>query len=562
MKLKRLAAVLAAGLMGLMTLSGCSAITIESNEQKVQTEEVCRVGIYTPLCGEYLFTSAWGDCGADRDLRSLLHGAENVTVVKENAYAANTSVISSVTITEGDTGSRTYTYNLVDGLYFSDGSPLTAQDYVFSVLLQSSAAFGSLSGDNTAYAQLEGYEEYATGETAYFSGVHLLSDSSFSLTIDEDYLPDYQEMMLTQVYPAPMSVILPGGELTDDGSGAAVTGMTEEALAATLEGVNGYRRMPMVTAGPYMLESVEDGVYTLVVNPYYAGGYYKRQPSISRMSVETADMENGGAYDLIVGITGRAGIQQANKLLGADQMATAYYYDSLTVSSLGFSESVPTGIRQALSALIDPQQAADILAGNWGQGAVGNIPLASSLYQSCYTSLSAAGTGSADAEALLEAANGGEPVQLTYGYDPENEEEVDVLRLLEKAAEEQPLLEIVPMENTEDTDLYFRKTTAPKNWGAWQGLKGTSLEEAAAQLRHTGFDANSSRFSEKLANFEQEYLVQLPSLPLAVYRGCDLVGKRLIGYQQVDVYDDWTVWIQYTRLFVPGSSEDASSEAE
>ena len=560
MKFRKLAAVFVAGVLSLMTMSGCSTITIEGNEQQVQTEEVCRVGIYTPLCGDYLFTSAWGDCGADRDLRNLLHGAENVTVVKENTYAANTSVISSVTITEGDTGSRTYTYNLVDGLCFSDGSPLTAKDYVFSVLLQSSAAFGNLSGDSTAYEQLEGYEEYASGETAYFSGVHLLSDSSFSLTIAEEYLPDYQEMMLTQVYPAPMSVLLPGGELTDDGSGATVTGMTEEALAATLEGEGGYRRMPMVTAGPYMLESVEDGVYTLVANPYYAGGYYKRQPSITRMSIQTADMENGGEYDLIVGITARTGIQTANKLLGADQMSTEYYYDSLTVSSLGFNESVPTSVRQALSALIDPQQAADILAGNWGQGAVGNIPLASSLYQSCYASLSASGVASADAASLLEEANGGEPVQLTYGYDPEDEEEVAVLHLLEQAAEEQPLLDIVPMENTKDTDLYFQKTTGPKNWGAWQGLKGISMEESAAQLRHTGFDANSTRFSEKLADFEREYLVELPDLPLAVYRACDLVGKRLIGYQQVDVYDDWTVWIQYTRLFVPGSSEEAESE--
>ena len=52
------------------------------------------------------------------------------------------------------------------------------------------------------------------------------------------------------------------------------------------------------------------------------------------MSVETADLTEGGDYDLIVGITGRTGIQAANKLLGADQMANAYYYDSLTVSSL------------------------------------------------------------------------------------------------------------------------------------------------------------------------------------------------------------------------------------
>ena len=556
MKLKRLAAAFVAGMMAMLTLAGCSTVTLEGDDQPaVQSEEVCRVGVYSAICGDYLFTSAWGDCGGDRDLRSLLHGAENVTVVTENTYAANTSVISSVSITEGDTGSRTYTYNLVSGLCFSDGSPLTAKDYVFSVLLQSSPAFGRLSGDNTAYAQLEGYEAYATGESQYFSGVRLLSDSSFSLTIDEDYLPDYQEMMLTQVYPVPMAVILPGGELTDDGEGASVSGMTDEALAATLEGATGYRRMPMVTAGPYMLESVEDGVYTLAVNPYYAGGYYKRQPSISRMSVETADLTDGGEYDLIVGITGRTGIQAANKLLGADQMATAYYYDSLTVSSLGFDDSVSTEVRQALSAMLDTQQAADLLAGNWGQGAVGNIPLASSYYQSCYATMSASNTVSVDAAQLLQEVGGGEPVELTYGYDPADAEAVTVLHLLQKAAEEQPLLAIVPVKNGEGTDLWYQKITYPKNWGAWQGLRGTSLEQQAAALRRTGYNANSTRYIEKLAAFEMEYLSVLPDLPLAVYRGCDLVGKRLIGYQQVDVYDDWTIWIQYTRLFVSDASE-------
>ena len=110
MKLKRLAAAFVAGMMAMLTLAGCSTVTLEGDDQPaVQSEEVCRVGVYSAICGDYLFTSAWDDCGGDRDLRSLLHGAENVTVVTENTYAANTSVISSVSITEGDTGSRTYT---------------------------------------------------------------------------------------------------------------------------------------------------------------------------------------------------------------------------------------------------------------------------------------------------------------------------------------------------------------------------------------------------------------------------------------------------------------------
>ena len=90
MKLKRLAAAFVAGMMAMLTLAGCSTVTLEGDDQPaVQSEEVCRVGVYSAICGDYLFTSAWGDCGGDRDLRSLLHGAENVTVVTENTGSSD-----------------------------------------------------------------------------------------------------------------------------------------------------------------------------------------------------------------------------------------------------------------------------------------------------------------------------------------------------------------------------------------------------------------------------------------------------------------------------------------
>ena len=57
-----------------------------------------------------------------------------------------------------------------------------------------------------------------------------------------------------------------------------------------------------------------------------------------------------------------------------------------------------------------------------------------------------------------------------------------------------PLLAIVPVENGEGTDLWYQKITYPKNWGAWQGLRGTSLEQQAAALRRTGYNANSTRY--------------------------------------------------------------------
>lgn len=554
MKLKRLAAVLIAGAVSMFTLSGCFGIKIQNNAENTAAPGIiCRVGLMQPLTGALLPGS--DGTGADRDLRSLLHGAENVTIVKENVYATNASVIASSSITDGADGSRTYTYTLTDGLTFSDGSPLTARDYVFSVLLQSSTALAELGDSSTAYRTLTGYEAYTNGESEVFTGVRLLSDSKFSLTIDADSLPSYQEMLLTQVYPLPMAVIVPEATLSDDGSGAAITGLTAESLRQTLEGKDGYRYFPTVTAGPYMLTDVQDGVYTLTANPNYAGGYYKRQPSIKDMTVECADLSGKEDYDLIPGITGKDNLQSAMQLLASGEMAGSLNYDSMVVSSLQFGKDVPAEARQALRKMIDPQDAAEELAGHWGQEALGNIPLASSLYQSSYSSLSllSGETDPIGAEQLLKQAGDGDPIILTYAYDPDNAEASALLDILTKADEQQSLLTIVPQKTTDpDTialaDLHYEKEQFGKDWGAWVGLEGTSMEEMALDLQNTAYYPYTDRFGDKLLAFEETYLEDLPNLPLAVYVAYDLYGKRLIGYQEVDVYDDWTVWIQYSRI--------------
>ena len=87
MKLKRLAAALLAAGMAAMSLSSCFGIELGDGITEVAaTEDACRVGLYTPIDGDYLFTGAWGDTGADRDLRSLIYGGETVSVTAENTF--------------------------------------------------------------------------------------------------------------------------------------------------------------------------------------------------------------------------------------------------------------------------------------------------------------------------------------------------------------------------------------------------------------------------------------------------------------------------------------------
>lgn len=567
MKLKRLAAALLAAGMAAMTLSGCFGIELGDGTTEVAaTEDACRVGLYTPIDGDYLFTGAWGDTGADRDLRSLIYGGETVSVTAENTFTYNPSVISSVSISDGADGSRTYTYTLLGGLSYSDGSALTAKDYVFSVLLQSSPEFGELSGDNTAYEALEGYEAYASGETDTFTGVRWISDTQFSLTIAADWLPYYQEMLLTQVIPYPKAVLAANATLDDDGEGAYLTGLTVEALNETINGANqdGYRYLPTVTAGAYVLTAAENGVYTLEANPNYAGGYYRHQPNIQLLEVETARLDGSGDYDLIVGVTGRFGMESANRLLADGTMSGSLSYDSMVVSALTFDDSVSAEVRQALAYLIPMTEAADTLAGHWGQEALVNIPLASSYYTSCYPTVSGLRQENdpAAAELLLEEAGNGEPVILRYGYNPDDPEAEALWELLQTVDEESGLLEIQPVTDGGAAELSYTRRQESKSWNPWEEYEDGLLAEEAAELRNTAFNANSSRFTEKLYTFASAYAQKLPELPLAVYRATDLYSDRLIGYQEVDVYDDWTVWIQYARLVdLTGAETDAESSS-
>jgi ABC-type transport system substrate-binding protein len=557
MKIKRLAALLTAGALSILSFSGCFGIELSSDSTTgtsstaSDTDEVvvCRVGLASGITGQLM--PGLTESGADDNLQSLLFGAENVSLVAENSYAFNTSVINASSITDGADGSRTYTFTLADGLCYSDGSALTAKDYVFSVLLRSAEVFAEMGGDDSTYRLLDGYDSYREGGA--FSGVRLLSDSSFSLTIAAESLPSYQEMLLTQVIPLPMAVLAPDAVLTDDGSGAVLSGLDEPALR---QNVAAYSAFPTVTAGPYMLTGVENGAYSLTCNPNYAGGYYKRQPSIENLCVETADLDNGGQYDLLVGLTGRYEMDAANRLLADGSLSGSLSYDSLVVSSIRFSDDVSTEIRQAIAKMIDPQEAAEKLAGHWGQEPLGNIPLASSLFSEIYSSFSFSysGTDPIGADQLLEEAGNGETVILTYAYDPDDAESCALLELLEAADEQQSLLTIVPQATTDPAlqalaDLTYQKEQYSKSWAPWAEMNGTALEEQALQLQNTAYlPFYADRFEGKLLDFEEQLMEQLPVLPLAVYEAYDLYGKRLVGYRDVDVYDDWTIWIQYCRI--------------
>src|SRR5699024_3797312 len=99
----------------------------------------------------------------------LIHGGDTVVYTKEGEFAYNDTVLASHEETDNEDGSKTYTMTINDGLVWSDGSPITAKDYVFALLCESSDEMGGVDGyPGNSYTVLVGYDEFHAGTADTF----------------------------------------------------------------------------------------------------------------------------------------------------------------------------------------------------------------------------------------------------------------------------------------------------------------------------------------------------------------------------------------------------------
>ena len=564
--MKRFVAAAAA----LLFLAGCSAQPEAPVTRTISGHAV--IGLAQPLSGDYLFTEAWGICEADRDIQRLIYGAGTVAVTGEGTFVTDGATLKSFSTREEWDGARTYTFTLNEGLCYSDGSPIGAADYVFSVLLQSSPAFAALGADNSRYSHLNGWEAFSSGESEAFAGVRLLGDDQFSLTISADVLPYYQELSLVEVFPLPMAILAPDAALTADGNGTAKITLSEMTLRQTVLAPDGYRYHPSVTAGAYTVSEVSARGLVLAANPYYNGGVNMVSPAIGTLelrAVDAAHMADMDGFDLICGVSGAEGMAAAMKLVEKEAETRCFFYESTELSAILFGEEVPAPVRQAVAALLDQDECTDLLAGRWGSPVVGMAPQASSLTGQYYGDLrrfSAQWYDLALAGELLKGTayhaldDGREPVPLIFYYDRADSRGKAMASLLQETAGESGLLVIKPegltaaelaqRQQSGDYQLLFFNGSLPADAAPWDGpeiLTGDILKETAFDLAHTPA-AFPDRYEEKWLAFQEAYQRELPALAVCGYERCDLVGGRLVNYQDVSVWQDWTSLILKASL--------------
>ena len=355
--------------------------------------EELTVGNATPVEGNF-FTELWGNNTSDLDVRELLHGYNLVSWDDENGmYIMNPTVVpegGTVVLDDSD-GNRTYLLTLYSDLKYSDGTPITARDYAFTMLMRISPVIAELGGTPLRDDYIEGYAEYMAGEPV-LRGVRVLGDSQMMITIQHEYLPFFYELGLLDCQPYPIGIIAPGCEVKDDGNGVYIDGpFTPELLRRTvLDPQSGYRSHPSVVSGPYTLKSFDGTVCEFEKNPYFKGNAEGEVPMIQRLRLVPVDNEN------MVGKLASGEVGLLNKVTRADTIAeaarltaTGYYasqnYPRIGLTFISFNCEKPTvsssSVRKAIAHCMDKPALTADYTGNYGLTVDGYYGLGQWMYQ-------------------------------------------------------------------------------------------------------------------------------------------------------------------------------------
>ena len=389
------------------------------------------LGSSTELSGKFRYASfgASSPGSSDLDIEGLTRGLETVATTKEGGYVWNDTVVKSHTETDNADGTKTFEIEIHDDLKFSDGSAVTAKNYLVSILVFSSPVGAQAAGkDHRAGMQMVGFDEFNTYDgvngTKEFSGIRLLDDYKFSVTVSADYLPYFYDIAYASYTANDLALWIGDADIVDDGNGAYIT---EEFYAKDGDSykmashifdasVNTNTDYPY--SGPYVVESFDDADKSavLVRNEYYKGNYEGTVPTIDkvvyRRIISETQLEDfkAGNLDVLAGITGGAATDEAITLADGSNGAYAYiHYSRAGYGKLGFrcdyGPAQFTEVRQAIAYCMDRAKFAKDFTGGYGGVTDGPYYTGSWMYKAAVDQgmlLNAYATSADSAIAVLE----------------------------------------------------------------------------------------------------------------------------------------------------------------
>ncbi len=378
-------------LLALTLIFSLLPVRTGSGEGKELTVAGC-----TAMSGSF-FPDLFNNTAADRDVQTLIHGYNLILQdYKQGVYALDSSVVRDSMYMDNDAGDRTYYLILQDDLTWNDGTPITAWDYAFTLLLTLSPEMAEIGARVPRTDHILGAADYHQGLSPSLRGVSILSNYQLAVTLNHTCLPCFYELSLLSCQPMPIQVLAPGCSVRDDGEGVYLapsdplgTGgaLTAELLRQTLlDPETGYLTHPAVTCGPYNLLSWDGTTARFTRNEYYKGTVTGVQPAIGRVAytvipnTEIASRLKSGKVQLVT----RVAYGEAAEAAGELKLSSATY-PRYGLTMVAFSCEMPAvkeiAVRQAIAWCMDRDMIAKDYCGENGERVDGYFGTAQWEYQ-------------------------------------------------------------------------------------------------------------------------------------------------------------------------------------
>lgn len=332
------------------------------------------------------FIEGFGNSAYDAAIKNLLHNYTNLVVVDPaGKYVVNESAVKEYTAELDENGNKVYTWTLNEGLLWSDGSPLTAQDYVFAMLYQASPQWVEAGASGSVGYGLLGYQAYNAGETDVFAGVKLVDDYTLQFIIDAAELPYFYELSYVTVAPAPMAVYAPGATIETTEEGSKI--VCDDLLAALNNVAATERFAPTVVSGPYKFVSFENQTVTLELNENFMGDYQGNKPTIQYIVQKAIPQDTNhdaviaGDVDIVAGTIEGYKIEAAK---AADTVVTHSYLRNgfgYLAMHCDWGPTADVNVRWALAYLVDRNAVVDYVLGGYGGTVQAEYGLAQWMYE-------------------------------------------------------------------------------------------------------------------------------------------------------------------------------------
>ncbi|MBR2329753.1 MAG: hypothetical protein IKA40_00750 [Clostridia bacterium] len=360
----------------------------------VSGENAVVLGSSTELSGSFR-NAAFGKSSAgaaDLAIETLTSGYSTVVTDTGGVFQwAGTDILAWHTQTDNADGTKTYTVKIADDLVFSNGEPITAENYLVSLLAGSSKVMKQAGGSDAAGLTIVGYENFLSyegdGEPIAFSGVRLLDKNTFSVTVKKEYAQYYYALRYGAFTPVDTALYLGDLHVKDDGQGAYLpkefyhktekNGITVYSQAEVIQrNMNETSASKFPYSGPYFVENYDASakVATLKRNPYYKGDV-RGKASIERISYvkivpETQlDQLKKGRVDVLSSVTGGEETKAALSIVDNVKFKETHY-DRAGYGKLAFRcDFGPTQfahVRRAVMHTLDRNEFAQTFTGGYG----------------------------------------------------------------------------------------------------------------------------------------------------------------------------------------------------